>query len=306
MNLELLAAFTPQVLQILLFLVMLGMGMTLTIQDFKRVVFFPKAVAVGLSNQIILLPIIAYGLVQFLDLSPSLALGLMLLSACPGGATSNLVSHLSKGDTALSISLTALSSIITIFTIPFIINWSLDLILGESGANFRLPILPTIINIFKLTALPVIIGMWVKHKFPDFVEKSAKALAIGSGIVILLALAMMLFRLSAQGNVWDFIIAAGSSVICMNLATLAVGFGSAWISGLSYPQRITISLESSMQNGVLGMAIATAPSLLNHPEAAVTSGVYGIAMVSSGAALIYLFRKFYPKGKEQLEGAQLS
>lgn len=305
MNLTSLAAATPYILQVLLFLVMLGMGITLTVGDFKRVVLFPKAVAIGLVTQIILLPIIAYGLVIFMGLNPALALGLMLLAACPGGATSNLVSHLSKGDTALSITLTALSSVITIFTIPFLLNFSLDLVLGQSGGGFRLPVLPTIFNIFKLTALPVAIGMFVKHRFPDFTQKSEKALAIGSGIAILLALAMMLFRLSDQGNVWDFVLAAGPSVLALNLTTLAVGFSVAWLSGMSYPQRITLSLETSIQNGVLGMAIATAPNLLNHPEAAVTSGVYGIATVTIGAMLIYFFRKFEPKPKEQEESVAI-
>lgn len=306
MNLSSLAAATPYILQILLFLVMLGMGMTLTVGDFRRVVLFPKAVGIGLTTQIILLPIVAYGLMNLMGLPPALALGLMLLAACPGGATSNLVSHLSKGDTALSITLTALSSVITIFTIPFLLNISLDLILGEEGGAFRLPIGPTIFNIFKLTALPVAIGMFVKHRFPTFTEKSEKALAIGSGIAILLALAMMLFRLSDQGNVWQFVLAAGPSVLALNLTTLCVGFLAAWFSGLSYPQRITLSLETSIQNGVLGMAIATAPNLLNHPEAAVTSGVYGIATVTIGAMMIYFFRKFEPKQQKSADKVSLS
>jgi len=98
------------------------MGMTLTLQDFKRVGQFPKAVFVGLGNQIILLPLIGFFIVNILPMEPAIAMGLILVTACPGGATSNLISHLSKGDTALSITLTAFSSIITVFTIPFIIN----------------------------------------------------------------------------------------------------------------------------------------------------------------------------------------
>jgi len=124
-------ALIPQLLLILLFLIMLGMGMTLTIMDFKRVGQFPKSVLIGLCNQIILLPIVGLCLVTLIPMPPEIAMGLMIVSACPGGATSNVISHLSKGDTALSITLTAFSSLLTILTIPFIINYSLWYIMGD-------------------------------------------------------------------------------------------------------------------------------------------------------------------------------
>ncbi len=288
---ETILAATPQLLQLLLFLIMFGMGMTLKMADFKRVGQYPKAVLIGLFNQILLLPLIGLFLVMVIPMSPIVAMGLMIVTACPGGATSNLISHLSKGDTALSISLTAFSSVVTVFTIPFIINFALDYIMGDSGATIQLPILTTIINIIKLTALPVAIGMYINYRFPEFSDKSRKVLAWGSGIFILIALGLIVLKLDQLGNVWEFIKAAGIGVICLNAFTLFVGFLSAKILKLNTPQAITISIETGMQNNVLGMAIATAPSMLNNPEMATSAGVYGIVMCTTGLILIYFFRK---------------
>ena len=171
----------PQLLQILLFLLMFGMGMTLSVSDFKNVGKYPKAVLIGLCNQILLLPLVGLALVKIIPMEPAIAMGLMLVTACPGGATSNLISHLSKGDTALSISLTAISSLLTILTIPFIINFSLLEIMGESGKTIQLPVLTAILNIVKLTALPVALGMFINHRFPNFSNNSRKAIAYASG-----------------------------------------------------------------------------------------------------------------------------
>ena len=281
----------PQLLQLLLFLVMFGMGMTLKLEDFKRIGQYPRAVLIGLCNQIILLPIIGFILVSIMPISPVMAMGIMVVTACPGGATSNLMSHLSKGDTALSITLTAFSSLITIITIPLIINFSLSQIMAEGGKEIQLPVFNTILNIIKLTALPVAIGMFINHRFPDFSQRSRSAVAWGSGIVILSALSLMILKLDEYGSVWQFIKAAGPAVLLLNLITLAIGFISARLLKLGKPQSITISLEIGMQNNVLGMAIATAPALLNNPPMATPAGVYGIIMCITGTILIYFFRK---------------
>lgn len=284
-------ALIPQMLQILLFLLMFGMGMTLTVADFKRVGQYPKSVLIGLCNQVLLLPLVGLFLVTVIPMQPEIAMGLMIVTACRGGATSNVISHLAKGDTALSISLTAFSSVITILTIPFIINFSLEYIMGAAGAAIQLPILTTIFNIIKLTALPVVLGMFINYKFPKFTEKSKSALAWGSGMFVLIALGLIVIKLAELGSVWDFIKAAGLGVICLNILTFGIGFFSARLLKLNKPQSITISIESGMQNNVLGMAIATAPTMLNNPPMAAAAGVYGIIMCTIGLILIYVFRK---------------
>ncbi len=288
---ELILKYTPQLLSYLLFLIMLGMGMTLTVLDFKRVASYPKAIFIGLSNQIIILPIIGAILVSVLPMEPVFAMGLMLVAASPGGATSNLISHLSKGDTALSISMTAISSIITVFSIPLIINYSLKWIMAAEGVEIQLPLWNTVLNIFKLTALPVLLGLLINHRFPVFAEKSKPAIAWGSGIIILMALALMVNKLNEIGNVWHFIKAAFWGVLLLNVLTLLVGFFSAKMLKLNTPQAISIAIESGMQNNVLGMAIATSATLLNSPLMAAPAGVYGIVMCATGGALIYFFRK---------------
>lgn len=267
------------------------MGMTLTLTDFKRVAQYPKAALIGLFNQLILLPLIGFVIASSLPLDPVFAVGLIVVVACPGGATSNLISHLSKGDTALSISMTAVSSLITILTIPFIINMSLAFFMRGENVSIQLPIVATVINIIKLTAIPVILGMMINYYLPSFALKMKKPVAIGSGIIILLALYVMVLKLDQIGSVWGFIKAVFWSVLLLNLITLLVGYYSSRLLKLSTPQAITISIESSMQNNVLGMAIATSTTMLNNPLMAAPAGVYGIVMCTTGALLIYYFRK---------------
>ena len=275
----------------LLFLIMLGMGMTLSFNDFKRVGTDPKGIFVGLGSQLIVLPMIAFLLAIVMNLPTYLAIGLMIIAASPGGATSNLYSHLSKGDTALSISLTAFSSMITIFTIPFIVNYSLSYF-GIPGKEMHLPIMKTIYNIFKLTALPTFIGMLIHLKYPVFSKKIEFVLKWLSGGFILLALWGMLTLLGKQGPVLNYILSAGPSVIILNVITLGAGFGIATLFKLDIKRRATISIETGIQNGVMGMTIPASPALLGNAEFAVSSGVYGLVMCFTGIFIIYFGNKY--------------
>ncbi|WP_350291526.1 bile acid:sodium symporter family protein [uncultured Croceitalea sp.] len=288
---DILSSYIPYILQVLLFLVMFGMGMTLTVPDFTRVGIAPKAVITGLVNQIILVPLIAYGIVILVPMEPIMAMGLMVCACSPGGAVSNLFSYLSKGDTALSITLTAISSIVTIFTIPLIINFSLDTILGEASKSIQLPLGRTIFNIFKLTALPVFLGMFLNYKFPKSAEKGKPVIKWGSITVIILALIFMVLKLEEIGDSWSFLKAAFFSVVLLNFFTLAIGFISAKSIKLSTKQAATISIESGMQNNVLGMTLAMSPSLLNSPEMAATPGVYGVVMSVLAIGVIFIYKR---------------
>lgn len=288
-----LLALIPTLLQILLFLIMFGMGMTLTIPDFTRIGTAPKAVLTGLVNQIVLVPCIAYGIVLLVPMEPMIAMGLMVCACCPGGAVSNLFTYLAKGDTALSISLTAISSIVTIFTIPLIINFSLDAILGASGKSIHLPLGKTIFNIFKLTALPVFLGMILNYKFPLTANKSKPIIKWGSIIVIVIALIFMVMKLEEIGDSLAFLKASFASVLLLNLSTLGIGFLSAKSLKLTTKQAATVSIESGMQNNVLGMAIAI--GLLDSPEMAATAGVYGVIMCIIAIGMIRLFRNMILK-----------
>ena len=291
MDLEAFSAWVPTILQALLFLIMFAMGITLTVDDFKRVRKYPKAVFIGLSNQIILLPLVGFLIISLIKMPPEVAMGLILVTACPGGATSNLIAHLSKGDTALSITMTAISSLLTILTIPIIVNYALEWIMQADGVAIQLPFWPTVYGIIKLTALPVLLGMFVNFKFPKFSAASRKGIAWMSGVFILIALALMVFKLDEIGDVWTFIKQAFFPVLILNLVTLSIGYFSARLLKLNKAQAISISLESGMQNNVLGMAIAMSPSLLNNAAFATPAGVYGLVMVFTGVILIFWFRR---------------
>lgn len=161
------------ILAISLVIIMFGMGLSLVKQDFIRLFQQPKAIIVGLINQIILLPIIAYVLISIFNVGPDIAIGVMILAACPGGPTSNLITHLAKGDTGLSVSLTTVNSLITIFTIPFIIDFALNNFL-DSSEMIQIDKLQTVIQIFAIVVIPVTLGMWLKRAKPAFADKMTK------------------------------------------------------------------------------------------------------------------------------------
>src|SRR5690554_6179366 len=139
------SVLTSVVLPLALFIIMLGVGLSLVVDDFKRVVLYPKAVAIGLVNQLVLLPVVAFGLAHVFQLDPVMAVGLMLIACCPGGVTSNLITFVARGDAALSVTLTAISGVITVVTIPLILIFSMDLFLGEAQ-QFSVPLGSTILQ----------------------------------------------------------------------------------------------------------------------------------------------------------------
>lgn len=291
---ETLLSYIPIALQIMLFLIMLGMGMTLTTKDFFNVGTNPKALFVGLCNQILLVPLLAFALINLIPMNDYLAMGLMIVSCCPGGAVSNLFSYLAKGDTALSISLTALSSIITVFTIPYILILSLDYIFGEA-ITIQLPLGKTIFNVFKLTALPVLLGMLILHYLPKLAKVCKPHIGWFSVMVIVLALTLMVLKLEEIGDSWDLITASFIGVISLNVLTLAVGFGSAILLGLHKKVAATISIESGMQNNVLGMTLAISPLFLGEPKMAATAGVYGVVMCTLAIGVILFYKRIITK-----------
>ena len=286
---------SANLLPTLLFLIMFGMGMTLTLEDFKRITKSPSEVLIGLTSQVIVLPIIAFLISISLGLNPTQSVGLILLACCPGGATSNLFSHLAKADTALSITLTAFSSIITVFTVPFIINASLFFFF-ETGSEFSLPVLRTIVNIFKLTALPTVLGMFLKNKFPEFCKRSEPVIKWFSIIFIIIALAAMLKLVSEKEPILVALKAVGFAVILLNIISMISGYQLGKMFKMDEKRKITIGIETGIQNGVLGITIATAPNLLDNALFAIPSGVYGLVMCISGIFVINFSKKKLSKG----------
>ncbi len=211
--------FTAVLLPLALATVMLGMGLSLILEDFQRITRYPKAVAVGTVCQILLLPLIGVVITLVVPMQPEIAMGLIVLAACPGGPSSNLVTYLAKGDVALSVTLTAVNSIITVFTIPIFTNLAFQYFLGESAA-IALPIGRTMLQIFLITLLPTAIGMVIRHYFPDTarrLETQMSRLAIG-----LLGLLILLLLVKEGSKLPGFLVQVGIGVVLLNLLSMLV------------------------------------------------------------------------------------
>jgi BASS family bile acid:Na+ symporter len=270
------------ILALSLVIIMLGMGLSLTIADFKRVFYTPKAMLVGLTSQLVLLPLIGFLLISIFTLKSEIAIGVIILAACPGGPTSNLISHLAKGDTALSVSLTAISSFITLLTIPFIINLGLKTVLGQE-TSIQLNTLQTVLQVFVIVILPVTIGMWIRAKKMSFAKRMEGPVRTASAIVFVLVLVGVIIK--ERANMVDYIQQAGYVTLVLNVLTMMVGFLLARVFRLSFKEGISISIESGIQNGTLAITIATV--LLANTSYAVAAAVYSLIMFVTGALIIF-------------------
>ncbi|MCE7995139.1 MAG: bile acid:sodium symporter family protein [Roseivirga sp.] len=270
------------ILAISLIIIMLGMGLSLVFADFRRVFLYPKAVVIGLLNQLILLPLIAFGVTMAFPTRPEIAVGLMILAACPGGPTSNLIAHLAKADTALSVTLTALSSFITLLTIPFIVNFSLTHFL-EAGQVIKLDVVNTIVQILVIVIIPVTIGMLIRRYKEGFAMKMERPVRIASGIVLMLVIVGLVIK--EKDNIMSYMEEAGLVALMLNIATMVVGYLSARMLNINKKMARSISIESGIQNGTLAITIAVV--LLGSTEYAITAAVYSLIMFASGGVVIY-------------------
>ena len=266
-----------------LIIIMLGMGLSLVTDDFKRIVVYPKAILVGLVNQLILLPMIGFGIAVMFPLAPEIAIGIMILAACPGGPTSNLIAHLAKGDTALSVTLTALSSIITILTIPFIVNFALVHFLDQ-GQMIRLDVMDSIKNIFVIIIIPIIIGMLIRRYREGFALKMERPVRIASAIV--LALVIIGIVIKEKENFISYFEQAGIVALLLNVSTMIVGYFSARLFKIKDKRALSISIESGIQNGTLAITVAVV--LLGSTEFAIAPAIYSLIMFFTGGVVIYI------------------
>ena len=275
------SSLTAVFLPLALFIIMLGMGLGLTIADFKRILVEPKAVILGLMAQMILLPLVGVALASIFSLSPELAVGVMILAACPGGPTSNLVTYLAKGNVALSITLTAISSLLTVFTIPLVVNLAMKLFLDAETA-LQLPFITTVVQIAVITLIPVSLGMVLHSKVPSFanrVEKYVKWLSL-----FFLGLIIVGLLVKERANVAGFFLQAGGVTLVLMIITMALGYAIATLAQLDNRSATAITVEVGIQNGTLAIAIASAPTFLNNPTMAIPAAIYALLMfVVSGA-----------------------
>ena len=267
-------------LPIALGIIMLGLGLSLTLADFARVVKFPKPVLIGLSCQLLLLPVVCFFLAKAFGLAPALAVGLMLLAASPGGTTANLYSHLAHGDVALNITLTAVNSVIAVLTMPLIVNLSLAYFMEGDQA---LPLQFTkVVQVFVIVLGPVAIGIWIRSRFPGFASRMEKPVKIISALVLLIIIVLAVVK-DWQTFV-DYAPLVGGAALAFNLISLAVGYWVPRLCKLSLRQSIAIGMEIGIHNGTLAIALALSPMLLNNATMSIPAAIYSIIMFFTAAA----------------------
>jgi BASS family bile acid:Na+ symporter len=278
---------TPsELLPFCLIIIMFAMGLGLGIKDFRRVIEMPKAITIGLAGQLILLPLIAMACALAYDLSPTMSAGLLLLSLCPGGITSNLVAKLAKADEALSVSLTVISSLIGVFSVPLLFNVLVTSV-GVEATQFVLPLLDTIKRIFTLTLLPVGMGMLVAH-YAGAYRENLERWFIRAGTAILIILVVLIWY-DQYDMITTSFASVGPAAISLNILSMLAGAGLGILLGLNSRQTKTMCLEVGLQNSTLAFFIAY--SLLDSPELAIAAACYSPVMFITALA-IPTFQRF--------------
>ena len=278
---------TQVILPISLAFIMFSLGLALVFDDFKRVVKQPKDFFIGAVSQVVLLPLVAFGLVSIWPLDPALAVGVMILAACPGGVTSNLLTHLAKGDTALSVTLTAVISVASVLTLPFIVGFSITHFM-EAGTAPKLDIGETVIGVFVITTVPVVLGMMVKRFAPRFAARFEHiARHVATVLFVLIVLGAIW---TERANIVSYFIQAGPVTLALNVIMLALAFGLGVLFKLGPRQRTAITLECGLQNSTL--AIFVGATLIGNTAMIVPGGIYGLLMfVTAGLYIAGALRR---------------
>ena len=275
-----------------LIFIMLTLGLGLELSDFTNLVRKPKSFFVGLTNQILLLPLVTYIIILVFGITKEAAVGMMILACCPGGVTSNIITKLAKGDTALSISYTAFNSILAIVTLPLIVGFSMKSFMGLEAPDIN--ILSLGLTMFFITAVPVGIGLLIREKnkyYADKLEpKASKISTILFAIIILGAL------LSEWETFINNFVLLGPAIVLLILTMLIIAYKSSKLFKMSDKQSITVAIESAMQNGTVGITVG---NLIINPESglsilSIPSGVYSILMYLICLPLVFWFLKRTP------------
>ena len=270
------------VLPLAIVIIMVTLGMTLTIADFKRVLTQPKQVLIGLLCQLILLPLLGFAVAGIFSLAPVYAISIVLLAASPGGSTSNLIVHAADGDRALSVTMTAISNTLTWLTIPFLLSIAFS-VFGDGAQTIDFPVADTMIQVAAITIVPVVIGMGIRKWKTQFAEKSKRVTRLFATVFLFL----VIFALVVEN--WETIVSDGPrfapAFILLNLSSLAVGYFVAKLAGINRVQATTISIETGLQNATISITVAI--SILGNNDMAVIPGLYAIWMLATGFAFAF-------------------
>jgi BASS family bile acid:Na+ symporter len=269
--------FSTYLLPTVIGIIMLNLGLTLTLQDFKNIAIHPKPLIIGLVCQMILLPLIAFTIASISGLSDELKVGIIIIAACPGGATSNLITYLLKGNVPLSVSLTAVNSVLILFSIPAIIYIALQTFMDKS-AMIELPVLDTILKIFYMIIIPTSIGILIRARFKKFAKRTARYMKFITTAMLAIVYLFVILESNNEGAVSTLqnYTRVAPFVFALNVVGMLTGYFTARIFSYGKPRQITLSVEVGIQNSALAITIASSEVFLGSHEMAIPALVYGL------------------------------
>lgn len=298
------ALLATYILPLVLALIMLGMGLSLTFDDFRQVIRYPKSVLTGLSLQMLGLPLLAFALAWIAPFSPVIKVGIVLVAACPGGTISNLITYLLQGNLALSILLTSINSLLTVFTIPTIVNIALWVFMRDTR-QLVLPFWDTFWQIMLITVLPALAGILLRKRLGAVVDRIQRVLKYV--LPALLAVAMVLTIYFNQDHSlqlqWYNYLYILPFMLGLNIGGMLMGYYASRYIGLRRRNCLTIAIEVGLQNTGLAITVATSSSLLNSPESAIPASVYALFTFFTAVGIGWFFRERLP-GSEQASKAK--
>jgi len=275
-------------LPISLFIIMVGVGLTLRVRDFHNVVHYPRALVFGTIAQIVLMPAMGFALAWALQLPPAIAIGLVIIAACPGGTTSNVFAFLAKGNLALSILMTAAASLITVLSLPLFANWAIGLFTDSSlESPLQLPITQTIVMLLAVVFVPVMLGMTLRAWKTQLAGRLEGAVG-AFGMLVLFAL-VVLIVIQTRDHLGELLVQAGPSVIALNLLGIAAGLGIARWAGHDFVDGLTLAMELGIKNSTIGLTVTL--TLLGSADIAMPAALYGLLMFVSAGALVVVGRR---------------
>lgn len=268
--------FSSYLLPAVLAVIMLGMGTSLTWADFKGIFRQPLGMIAGLVCQLVVLPAIAMGIAAASGLRPEHQVGLVVVAACPGGAIANLLSYMLKGNVALSVSFTAANSLITIFTIPVVVNVALQAFMHAS-TRLVLPFWETVLQILLITVVPVVLGLWAAARWPRAVAALQRYFKLGMPIALAAAMVAAIFLEKKEEAVAaSELIEVLPWALLLNVLAMASGWATAGLLRLGKPAQVTLGLEVGLHNSGLAIAVATSQYMLNNPTVAVPASTFAL------------------------------
>lgn len=274
------------ILPVSLFIIMWGMGLSLQLEDFRRVVKLPKAVAIGIALQMLALPLLGLAVVTLFGMTGALGVGLLVLALSPGGVTSNMIAFLARGDVALSVTLTAIVSLLSPFTLPLLLAPIMRVMIGSDKA-VALPVGETILQLLAITVVPIALGMLIRAKAPRFAARSEQPVKVLS----ILFLGLIIAGIMRQNweKLPDFFAQVGLAALTLNVLALAVGYFGAKVFALSRRQSVTIGIEVGIQNGTTALLITS--TILGDAVMSVAPAIYSLIMFGTGAVFAVLVNR---------------